>query len=268
MGDRRSGAAHLRQTSPPFHPSPDVVDSELSEIGKDTTGTVSKMGATANDRPARSGSILRRLAVPIFLSLVIAVFGTTAYRALPDLPILTRPEVEGMPFRRMFSTALYDDHAIAARYDTAITDPIFMSRLSHLLAVERMARRSLAQRPIGSRFWYHRSAAAHRSGRASDARTHGLRALSDGPFSRTYAADRVAIAVRYWDDLTEAERDRAYAYMRKMVYYTDSILVAQAAEDQPGVEDHLWTAVAGDENLEIRLGVRLRNGKRHLFRQR
>jgi len=175
--------------------------------------------------------------------------------------------MEDMPLRRMFSTVLYNNYQTRIRFHEGASSPNFMDRMRGMRDVDRMAARTRALRPLGSQPWYHRAAAAHRGGRATAAREYGLRSLRDGPFTRGYAADRVAMAVRYWDDLTEAERVSAYAFMRKMVYYTDSILVAKAAEDQPGVEEHLWAAVEGDENLEIRLGVRLRNGRHHLFRQ-
>lgn len=226
------------------------------------------MDDTQPDRAAPHRRRLKRLAVPLFLVLVIGMFSAVAWRALPDLPILTQPRVAEMPLRRMFSTVLHDNYQTRAVLYDALTTPIFMDKLRGMLKVERQTARTLAMRPIGSEFWYHRSVAAHKSGRASFAREYGLRALRDGPFTRGYAADRVAITVRYWDDLSEAERTRAYAYMRKMVYYTDSILVAEAAEDQPGVEDHLWVAVAGNEPLESRLTIRLRNGRRHLFRRK
>lgn len=226
------------------------------------------MGDMVPDRAAGRRRSLKRLAVPLFLVAVIGMFSAVAWRALPDLPILTQPRVAEMPLRRMFSTVLHDNYQTRAMLYDALTTPIFMDKLRGMLKVERKTARTLAMRPIGSEFWYHRSVAARKSGRASFAREYGLHALRDGPFARGYAADRVAITVRYWDDLSDAERTMAYAYMRKMVYYTDSILVAEAAEDQPGVEDHLRAAVAGDEPLEIRLTFRLRDGHNRLFRRK
>ncbi len=234
-----------------------------------TGDTATAAAAARTDSPTRGRNRnLKRLAVPIFLMLVIAMFAVTASRALPGLPILTQPRIAEMPLRRMFSTVLYNNYQTRTRFLDAYTTSNFMDKLRGMLAVERMAARTLAMRPLGSVPWYHRSIAALKGGRASAAREFGLRSLRDGPFTRGYAADRVAVAVRYWDDLTEAEHVRAYAYMRKMVYYTDSILVAQAAQDQPGVEEHLWAAVSGDASLEKRLGIRLRNGRHHLFNRK
>lgn len=216
------------------------------------------MATTSRTAAGKGGRQAKRFALPLVLFGFVFLFALFAARAIPALPVLTEPDIADVPMSHLFTRADLLTHRAAVAVETASAERRFLLRMRTLLDAEFAARKSLALRPVGSEAWHARAYAALKSGRVKDAERYTLYALNDGPFGSRFAPSRLSLGLRFWDSLSEAEQQRHYALIRKVIYYEpEGFVVGFMPVEQ--LVAHVRTAIGDNPRLNLHLNGRLRN---------
>ncbi|MDF1735854.1 MAG: hypothetical protein P1U37_11255 [Minwuia sp.] len=214
------------------------------------------MASTERTPAERSRRQAKRIALPVLLFGFVLLFGLFAARAIPALPVLTEPDIADVPMSRLFTRAELLTHRAGTAIETASAERRFLLRMRLLVDAEFAARKSLALRPVSSEAWHARAYAALKSGRTTDAERYTRHALNDGPFSSRFAPSRLSLGLRFWDSLSEAEQQRHYALIRKVIYYEPEGFVDGIIPVQDLVV-HVRAAIGDDRRLNGHFDRRL-----------
>ncbi|WP_281019522.1 MULTISPECIES: hypothetical protein [unclassified Minwuia] len=214
------------------------------------------MAGASRSATGKGARQARRIALPLFLLGFVFLFGLFAARAIPALPVLTEPDISDVPMSRLFTRADLLTHRAGTAIETGSAEWRFMVRMRALRDAELAARKSLALRPIGSEAWNARAYAALKSGRVSDAGRYTLNALNDGPFSSRFAPTRFSLGLRFWDSLSEQQKQRHYALIRNAIYYEPEAFLGGILPAEELVA-HARKAIGDDSQLTGKLDRRL-----------